>query len=67
VARELDLTQQAVSERLRTIEGRAGRPKGALGRSHRTRELEDEVELVSTVMQAEPTLTIGPVTAGARA
>lgn len=31
------------------------------------RQLDDEVDLVATVMEAEPTLTVGPVTVGAHA
>jgi hypothetical protein len=31
------------------------------------RQLDDEVELVGTVMEAKPTLTVGTVTVGAHA
>jgi hypothetical protein len=41
-------------------------PLRELSAAHR-RQLEDEVELVGAVMEAEPTLTVGPVTIGPHA
>ena len=41
-------------------------PLGELTAAQR-RQLEDEVELVGAVMEAKPTLTVGPVTVGPHA
>jgi hypothetical protein len=41
-------------------------PLRELTATHR-RQLDDEVELVGTVMQAKPTLTVGTVTVGPHA
>jgi hypothetical protein len=43
------------------------RPADGAARARQRRELDDEVSLVGAVMEATPTLTVGPVTVGPHA